>query len=108
MEWIAAGLAGGSLVVSIAVLVLVWSGLRSTRRVEQVGEERLEMLREQRERLRFMSEERRGLEDELEWRRSMMNGEGRPLELEAPSEFNGHSESEQPQRPFRLRRIFGF
>jgi hypothetical protein len=107
VEWIAAGLAGGSLVVSIAVLVLVWSGLRSTRRVEQVGEERLEMLREQRERLQFMSEERRMLEQELEWRRSMMDGEGRPLELEAPSESNGRSETEQFKPRSWLQRIFG-
>jgi hypothetical protein len=102
------GLAGGALVVSFTVLVLVWLNLRSTRRVEQVGEERLEMLREQQVRLQYKREERRMLEDELEWRRSMMSGESRPLELEAPSESNGHHESEQSQRPFRLRRIFGF
>jgi hypothetical protein len=108
VDWLAVGLAGGALVVSVAVLILVWLNLRSTRRVEQVGEERLEMLREQQERLQYMREERRMLEDELEWRRSMMSGESRPLELETPSESNGHHESEQSQRPFRLRRIFGF
>ena len=107
VDWIAVALTGGSLVVSVAVLILVWLNLQSTRRAEQAGEERLEMLREQQERLQFMREERRMLEDELEWRRSMMNGEGRPLELEATTEFNGHSESEPPQGPFRLRRIFG-
>ena len=98
MDWLAVGLAGGALVVGIAVLVLVSLNLRSTRRVEQVGDERLEMLREQQERLQVMREERRMLEDELEWRRSMMNGEGHPLELEAQleasSESNGHSEPE--------------
>ena len=108
MDWIVVALTGGSLVVSVAVLILVWLNLQSTQRAEQAGEERLEILREQQERLQFMREERRMLEDELEWRRSMMNGEGRPLELETPSETNGHSESEQPQSPFRLRRIFGF
>jgi hypothetical protein len=65
------------------------------------------MLREQRERLQFMSEERRMLEEELEWRRSMMNGEGRSLELEAPSQSNGRSEIEQPKLRSWLRRIFG-
>jgi hypothetical protein len=105
--WIAVGLAGGSFVVSIAVLVLAWLGLQSTRRVEQVGDERLEMMREQRERLEFMRDERRMLEEELEWRRSVMNGKGRRLELEAPSEPNGHSESERPEPRFWLRRIFG-
>ena len=108
MYWLAVGLAGGTFVVSVAVLILVWSGLQSTRRTEQVGDERLEMLREQRERLEFMREERRMLEDELEWRRSMMEPEGRPLELEASSESNEQFESDQPERPFRLRRIFGF
>ena len=107
MDWLAVGLAGGSLVVSLAILVLFWSGLRSIRRVEQAGDERLEMLREQQERLKYLREERRGLEDELEWRRSMMNGEGRPLELEAPSRSNGYSDYEQPGPRFWLRRVFG-
>ncbi len=43
-----------------------------------------------------MREERRMLEEELEWRRSMMEPEGRPLELEASSGSNGHSEPGQP------------
>ena len=92
MYWLAVGLAGGSLVVSGAILVVVWLLLRSTRRVEQGGEERLEMLREQQERLAFMREERRMLDEELEWRRSMMGRQS-----DSPSESNGHSESEQPK-----------
>ena len=103
MYWLAVGLAGGSLVVSGAILVVVWLLLRSTRRVEQGGEERLEMLREQQERLAFMREERRMLNEELEWRRSMMGRQSDSL-----SESNGHSESEQPKPHFRLRRIFGY
>ena len=106
MYWLAVGLAGGSLVVSGAILVVVWLLLRSTRRVEQGGEERLEMLREQQERLAFMREERRMLDEELEWRRSMMGRQGRPLELEAPSESNG--QSEQLTLRFRLRRMLGY
>ncbi len=86
MYWLAVGLAGASLVVSVAILFLVWLLLRSDRRAEQAGEERLEMLREQQERLAFMREERRMLDEELEWRRSTMGREGRPSELEAPSE----------------------
>jgi hypothetical protein len=35
----------------------------------------LEILREQQERLEFLHEERRMLEEELEWRRSIMDGE---------------------------------
>jgi hypothetical protein len=62
--WIAVGLAGGSLAVSVAILVVAWLVLRSTRRAEHAGEERLEMLREQRERLQLLCEERRMLEEE--------------------------------------------
>ena len=91
MSWIAIGLAGGSLAVSVAILVVVWLVLRSTRRAEQGGEERLEMLREQQERLGFLREERRMLKEELEWRRSTMDREQRPLELDAPLEANGLS-----------------
>lgn len=111
MYWIAVGLAGGSLVVSVAILVFVWLVLRSTRRAEQAGEERLEMLREQQERLRFLREERRMLEVELEWRRSMMAREQRileldaPLESEKPSESNGFSKPEQAKARYWWRRI---
>jgi len=111
--WIAVGLAGSSLLVSVAILVIVWLVLRSTRRAEQAGEERLEMLREQQERLLFLREERRMLEEELEWRRSMMDREQRLLELEAPLESaktlgsNGHSEPEQTGLHSWWRRIVG-
>lgn len=107
MYWIAVGLAGGSLVVSVAILVVVWLVLRSTRRAEQGGEERLEMLREQQERLRFLREERRMLEEELEWRRSMMDHEQRLLELNAPLESNGNSAPEEAKSRSWLRRIIG-
>ena len=113
MYWIAVGLAGGSLFVSVAILVVVWLVLRSTRRAEQAGEERLEMLREQRERLLFLREERRMLEEELEWRRSMMDREQRLLELEAPLEFaktlrtNGHPKPEQTESRSWWRCIIG-
>ena len=92
MDWIAVGLAGGSLAISVAILVLVWLNLQSTRRAEQAGDERLEMLREQQERLEFLREERGRLDDELEWRRSMVPGQERPSETETPSKSNGHSE----------------
>jgi hypothetical protein len=104
--WIALGLAGSSLIASITTLYLMLDVRQSAFRAEQAGDERLEMLREQQQRLEFMREERRMLEEELEWRRSMMNGEGRPLELEAPTESNGHPERNQPKPLFRLRRLF--
>ena len=113
MDWLAEGLAGGALVVSVAVLVLSWLNLPSTRRVAPSSEERLEMLREQRERLLFLREERRMLEEELAWRRSMMNREQRLLELEAPLELaktlrtNGHPEPDQTEPRSWWRRIVG-
>ena len=97
MYWLSVGFAGGSLVVSVAVLVLVWLGLQSARRTERSGEERLEMLREQRERLQFLHEERRTLEEELEWRRSTTDREGSLLEPNAPPQSNGVSEPEPPK-----------
>ena len=75
MYWIAFGLAGGSLILSAATLYVVLGVRRSTRRTERAGNERLEILREQQERLEFLHGERRMLEEELEWRRSIMDGE---------------------------------
>ena len=96
MYWLSIGFAGGSFIVSVAVLVLIWLVLQSTRRAERSSEERLEMLREQRERLRFLHEERNMLEKELKWRRSVAVGENDLLDLQTPSELNRYSESEQP------------
>jgi hypothetical protein len=105
--WLVVGLAGGSLIVSVAILRIVLVVLRHTQRVELAGEERLAILREQQERLQFMREERSMLEKELEWRRSIMDGEPRLLELDAPLEANGHSESEPPKLLSLWRRIIG-
>ncbi len=107
MYWIAVGLAGGSLLISVTILYFVLKVLRSTLRAEQAGDERLEILREQQQRLRFLREERRMLVEELQWRRSMMDGEGRRLELDAPSESDGHSETEQPKSRSWWQRMVG-
>lgn len=107
MYWIAFGLAGGSLIVSFTTLYLLLGVRRSTRRAERAGDERLEILREQQERLRFMREERRMLEEELEWRRSMMEGEERLLELEAGYGSNSHPVDEQPKPRSWLWRLIG-
>ena len=98
MYWTVVGFAGASLIASVAILYVVLKVLRSTHRAERAGGERLEILREQQERLQFLREERRMLEEELQWRRSMMDGEERLLELNAPSESNGHSETERPPK----------
>ncbi len=108
MYWIALGLAGGSLFVSVTTLYVVWGVRRSTLRAERSGEERLEILREQQERLGVLREERRMLEEELGWRRDMMGGEERVLELDAaPSESNGHPAHEHPKPLSWLRRVIG-
>ena len=60
-EWIAVVLAGATLIASIAVVGIVRLVLLSAQRSEQSGEERLEILREQQERLRLYREERQGL-----------------------------------------------
>ena len=75
MYWIAFALAGGSLILSAATLYVVLGVRRSTRRTERAGNERLEILLLAQERLEFLHEERRMLEEELEWRRSIMDGE---------------------------------
>src|SRR5215210_3871378 len=101
MYWIALALAGGSLIVSLMALYVILVVLRSTRRAEEAGDERLEILREQQQRLQFMDEE-------LEWRRSMMDSEERQLELNAPPESNGQVRSERLKpRSIWWRKIFG-
>jgi len=104
MIWIVA-LATGSLVVSLTTLYVLLGVRRSTIRAERGGYERLEILREQHERLRFLREERHMLEEELEWRRTMMNSEERQLELNTPTEANG--QSKQPKSRAWLQRIIG-
>ena len=105
MYWIAVGLAGGSLIVSSTILYFVLKVLRSTRRAEWAGDERLEILREQQQRLGFLREERRMLEEELRWRRSMMDAEERLLELNAAPESDGHSAIKLPKMRSWLRHI---
>jgi type II secretory pathway component PulJ len=73
LEWVAISLVGLSLALSAATLLIAWELLESTHRSERAGEERLEVLREQQERLKFMDEERRLLLEELERQRSAGN-----------------------------------
>ncbi len=63
-------LAGALLVVSVAIPVVGLRILRNTDRSVRGGVERLEILREQQERLKFMYEEHRLFLEELERRRS--------------------------------------
>ena len=78
---------------------------RSARRAQRAGNERLEILREQQERLAYLREERRMLDEELKWRRAVMEGEGRPLELEAAAGPNGRLVDGRPKARSWLRRV---
>jgi uncharacterized protein (DUF3084 family) len=104
LELLAALLAGGSLIVSLAVLVLVWRVLRNARRSRAAGDERLEILREQQERLKVMGQERSMLKDELERLRSVLEQveEERQLELTAPAEAQEPSEQAQARPWWRF------
>lgn len=61
----------GSLLLSVATLILVVLALQSSRRSEEIGEDRLELLRDQQNRLELMREERKMLSKELERERQM-------------------------------------
>jgi hypothetical protein len=74
-------LAGGSLAVSVTILIVVLRILQSTRKVVQSGNERLEILRDQQERLAFLHEERRLFLEELEKRRLAITEMERQREL---------------------------
>ena len=89
LQLLAVLLAGASLAVSVAVLFVGWRVLRSTRRSERAGDERLEILREQQERLKLMYQERNMLREELERLRSAGEEAERMRELPAPSEPSG-------------------
>ena len=57
MEWVAVVLAGVSLLVSSVTLLVATRILRTARRSELAGDERLEILREQQQRLDYLHEE---------------------------------------------------
>ena len=96
-------LSGGSLAVSLAVLMVCWRVLGNAYRSRRAGDEHLEILREQQERLKVMHQERSMLKEELERLRSFMD-EGESLrELPAPAE--GEQHVQQKTRPW-WRRMF--
>lgn len=66
LEWVSVFLAGLGLGLSVTILVILWRVWGNTDRAEQDGKERLEILREQQERLGHLREERRILLQELE------------------------------------------
>ena len=103
LELLTVVLAGGSLAVSLAVLFVCWRVLGNTHKSRRAGDERLEILREQQERLRVMYQERNMLKEELERLRSLMEEEEPLRELPAPAE--GEQHVQQEIRPW-WRRMF--
>jgi hypothetical protein len=103
LELLTVALSGSSLAVSLAVLFVCWRVLGNTHRSRRAGDERLEILREQQERLRVMYQERNILREELERLHSLMDGGESPRELPAPSD--GEQRVQQEIRPW-WRRMF--
>jgi hypothetical protein len=87
------GVLGLLVVIGVATLVIVVRILRSARRAERGGDERLEILREQQERLKVLYQERRMLEEELIRERDQ-RAELERATLESLPQGNG-----QPQLP---------
>lgn len=66
LEWVSVFLGGVGLGLSVTILVVLWRVWGTIHRTEQDGKERLEILRDQQERLAHLREERRILLEELE------------------------------------------
>lgn len=60
--------------VSATTLIVTILVLRSVRRTEWAGERRLNILREEQERMELLHRELHMLEEELKWRRGAVNG----------------------------------
>jgi biopolymer transport protein ExbB/TolQ len=86
------GVLGLLVVIGVATLAIAARTLRSARRAERGGDERLEILREQQERLKLMYQERHMLQQELERERDQRAQLERALEratLESLPQENG-------------------
>jgi DNA-binding XRE family transcriptional regulator len=99
LEWVFVCLAVGYLAAIVVTLVVAVRILQSAHRSENTAEERLEILREQQQRLEFLHEERRLLLEEIERQRSEMNGAPRPLELLAGSEEQAKRQESRRRGP---------
>ena len=104
MEWVAVVLAGVALLVSPVTLLVATRILRTARRSELAGDERLEILREQQQRLDYLHEERRALLGTLELLR-------RETPPRRPSRrrkgvIPGHDDAEAYERAFTALRAF--
>jgi septal ring factor EnvC (AmiA/AmiB activator) len=88
LELMAVLLGGCSLAVGLTVLFFGWRILRSTRRAERAGDERLEILREQQERLSLMYQEHETLHQELERLWAALNAQEQELNQHSGGRLN--------------------
>jgi two-component sensor histidine kinase len=99
------GVLGLLVVTGVATLAIAARTLRSARRAERGGDERLEILREQQERLKLMSQERRMLEEELKRERArraeLEETLARPT-LESLPQGNGQQQLPAVRAPLEL------
>jgi pyruvate/2-oxoglutarate dehydrogenase complex dihydrolipoamide acyltransferase (E2) component len=93
--WVALCLAGGALVLSTATLLIAFRVWQSAKRSERAGGERLEILREQQQRLEFLREERHLLVEELQRQRSRLEERLK----EKPSQEGDEEEEEVVEQP---------
>jgi hypothetical protein len=94
------------MLISIVTLIVAWRILRAIRRSEQAGVERLEILREQQQRLDVLDEERRQLLQALELQRQEMDEQKRRPEL-PPAPPDPAQPEGRHERPSWWRRTFG-
>jgi hypothetical protein len=85
------GALGLLMLIGLVTLAIAARTLRSAHRAERGGDERLEILREQQERLKLMYQERHMLEEELERERNR-RAELERATLESLPEENGHKQ----------------
>ncbi len=89
------GVLGLLVVIGVTTLAIAARTLRSARRAERGGDERLEILREQQERLKLIYQERHMLEEELKRERDRRAQLERALEqatLESLPQENGQQQ----------------
>jgi hypothetical protein len=110
-EWIVAGVAAGALAVGVATLVVALLVLGNVLRSMRMSEERLQILREQQERLEYLHKEHRLLWAQLGVEsppREPSSASETPLERPEGEEVwvDATSPQEVTQRPW-WRRMFG-
>ena len=92
-------------VTGVVTLAIAASTLRSARRAERGGDERLEILREQQERLKVISQERQMLQEELKrerFRRAELEETLARATLESLPQGNGQQQLPAIRAPLEL------